>query len=73
MSRVATFNMEPTMHLVSDFYIRLEHITLVSPLIGSRGGFGFSILFLGNHTHTFAYASNDEAETAHASLLVALN
>ncbi len=60
------------MHLLSDFHIRLEHISLVSPLIGSRGGFGFSIVILGNHTHTFAYSSNEEAEKEHASLLLAL-
>jgi len=64
--------MDRVMHLLSEFHIRLDHITLVSPLLGSRGGFGFSIVFLGNHTHTFAYSSNDEAEAAHNSLLHAL-
>ena len=64
--------MDRVMHLLSDFYLRLDHITLVSPLLGSRGGYGFSIVFLGNHTHTFAYSSNEEAEKAHNSLLAAL-
>jgi hypothetical protein len=64
--------MERQMHELGDFYIRLDHVTLVSPLLGNRGGFGFSVVFVGNHTHTFAYSSNDEAKAAHDALLQAL-
>lgn len=60
------------MHLLSDFHIRLDHVSMVSPLLGNRGGFVFSVVFLGNHTHTFAYSSNDEAKAAHEALLLAL-
>jgi hypothetical protein len=64
--------MQRVMHLLSDYYIRLDHISMVSPLLGNRGGFVFSVVFLGNHTHTFAYSSNDEAKAAHDALLLAL-
>ena len=64
--------MERQMHELGDFNIRLDHVTLVSPLLGNRGGFVFSVVFLGNHTHTFAYSSNDEAKAAHDALLRAL-
>jgi hypothetical protein len=57
---------------LGEFYLRLDHISLVSPLLGSRGGFGFSLVFLGNHTHTFAFSTHEEAETAHARLTQAL-
>jgi hypothetical protein len=60
------------MHQLSDFHIRLDHVSMVSPLLGSRGGFVFTVVFLGNHTHTFAYSSNDEAKAAHEALLLAL-
>jgi len=29
-------------------------------------------VFLGNHTHTFAFSTHEEAETAHARLTQAL-
>jgi len=57
---------------LAEFCLRLDHISLVSPLLGSRGGFGFSVVLLGNHTHTFAFSTHDEAESAHARLLEAL-
>jgi hypothetical protein len=57
---------------IGEFYFRLEHISLVSPLLGSRGGFGFSVVLLGNHTHTFAFSSHEEAKSAHARLVDAV-
>lgn len=57
---------------LGEFYLRLDHISLVSPLLGSRGGFGFSVVLLGNHTHTFAFSSHEEAGSAHARLVDAL-
>ena len=57
---------------LGEFYLRLDHISLVSPLLGRRGGFGFSVVLLGNHTHTFAFSSHEEAESAHARLVHAL-
>lgn len=65
--------MEHSMHQLGDFHIRLEHVSLVSPVLGSRGGYGFSIVLLGSHTLSFAYSSNDEALAAHAGLLLALD
>jgi len=55
-----------------EFHLRLDHISLLSPLLGSRGGFGFSIDLLGNHTHTFAFSTHEEAEASHARLKRAL-
>ena len=65
--------MEHAMHLLGEFHIRLEHVSLVSPVLGSRGGYGFSVVLLGSHTHSFAYSSNDEALAAHDCLLLALD
>ena len=64
--------MDGAMQQLNGFYFRLDHISLVSPLLGSRGGFGFSVVVLGTHTHTFAFSSHEEAEAAHASLIRAL-
>ena len=64
--------MEQAMHALGEFHIRLDHVSLLSPVLGSRGGYGFSIVLLGTHTHSFAYSTNEEAQAAHASLLLAL-
>jgi hypothetical protein len=61
------------MHPLGEVHVRLDHVSLVSPVLGSRGGYGFSIVLLGSHTHSFAYSSNEEAQAAHASLLLALD
>jgi hypothetical protein len=64
--------MEHAMILLGEYHIRLAHVSLVSPVLGSRGGYGFSVVLLGNHTLSFAFSSHDEAMGAHAALLLAL-
>lgn len=64
---------EHAMHLLGEFCIRLEHVSLVSPVLGSRGGYGFSVVLLGCHTLSLAFSSNDEAVSARADLLKALD
>ena len=64
--------MQPAMHQMGEFQIRLDHISLISPLLGSRGGYGFSVVILGNHSHTFFYSSHDEAQAAYSDLLLAI-
>lgn len=65
--------MEHAMHFLGEFHIRLEHVSLVSPVAGSRGGYGFSVVLLGHHTQSFAFSSHNEALAAHAALLGALD
>lgn len=65
--------MEDAIYQLGEFHIRLEHVSLVSPVVGSRGGYGFSVVLLGSHTHSFAYSSNDEATAAHSGLLQAMD
>jgi hypothetical protein len=64
--------MQRAMHQMGEFQIRLDHISLISPLLGSRGGYGFSVVILGNLTHAFFYSSHDEAQAAYSGLLLAI-